>query len=46
LEAAAILHAGLLLPCQTTPSLAFCPASMVTRAELAQLLAAVDASVR
>ncbi|MCX6069875.1 MAG: hypothetical protein NTU91_03305 [Chloroflexi bacterium] len=46
LEAAAILHAGLLLPCQTTPSLAFCPESMVTRAELAQLLAAVDASVR
>ncbi len=42
LEAAAVLHAGLLLPCQTTPSLAFCPDSTVTRAELAQLLAGVS----
>jgi hypothetical protein len=46
LEAVAILHAGLLLPCQTTPLHAFCPESMVTRAELAQLLAAAGASVR
>jgi hypothetical protein len=46
MEAVAVLHAGLLLPCRTTPSLAFCPESTVTRAELAQLLAGVGATVR
>jgi hypothetical protein len=42
-DAAAVMHAGLLLPCRTRPSLAFCPETTVTRAELAQLLAGLDA---
>ncbi len=42
LEADAVLHAGLLLPCRTTPSLAFCPDSTVTRAELAQVFAGLE----
>jgi hypothetical protein len=43
-EAFAVLHAGLFLPCQTSPSLTFCPEATVTRAELAQLLAGVSAT--
>jgi hypothetical protein len=43
-DAAAVMHAGLLLPCRTTPSLAFCPESTVTRADLAQLLAGLNAT--
>ena len=40
-EAFAVLHAGLLLPCQTTPALRFCPEATVSRAELAQMLGGV-----
>jgi hypothetical protein len=43
-DAAAVMYAGLLLPCRTTPSLAFCPESTVTRADLAQLLAGLNAT--
>lgn len=45
-ESFAVLHAGLLLPCQATPTLLFCPDAAVTRAELAQLLAGVRDAVR
>jgi len=45
-EAFAVLHAGLLLPCQVTPALLFCPEAAVTRAELALLLAGVRDAVR
>ena len=45
-EAYAVLHAGLLLPCQVTPALLFCPEAPVTRAELAQLLAGVRDAMR
>jgi hypothetical protein len=41
-----LLYAGLLLPCQATPTLMFCPDAAVTRAELAQLLAGVRDAVR
>jgi hypothetical protein len=40
-EAFATLHAGLLLPCRVSPEIYFCPQQPVTRAELAQLLAAI-----
>lgn len=40
-EAFAALHAGLLLPCRVSPEIYFCPQQPVTRAELAQLLAAL-----
>jgi hypothetical protein len=45
-EAFAVLHAGLLLPCQATPALMFCPEAAVTRAELALLLAGVRDAAR
>ena len=45
-EAFAVLHAGLMLPCQATPTLLFCPDAVVTRAELAQLLAGVREAIR
>src|SRR3990172_258521 len=45
-EAFAVLHAGLLLPCQATPALLFCPEAAVTRAELALLLAPLPHPVR
>jgi hypothetical protein len=41
-EGAAVLHAGLLAPCRTMPSLALCPETSITRAELTQLLAGVE----
>ncbi len=41
-EAFAALHAGLLLPCRVAPEVHLCPQQPVTRAELAQLLAAID----
>jgi hypothetical protein len=40
-EAFAALHAGLLLPCRVAPAIELCPQQPVTRAELAQLLAAI-----
>jgi len=45
-EAFAVLHAGLLLPCQAAPALLFCPEASVTRAELALLLAGVRDAAR
>jgi hypothetical protein len=45
-EAFAVLHAGLLLPCQASPTLLFCPDAAVSRAELAQLLAGVRDALR
>jgi hypothetical protein len=41
-EAFAALHAGLLLPCRVAPEIDLCPQQPVTRAALAQLLAAID----
>jgi hypothetical protein len=45
-EAFAVLHAGLLLPCQVTSAVAFCPEAAVTRGELATLLAGVRDTAR
>jgi hypothetical protein len=40
-ETFAVLHAGLLLPCQVTPAVSFCPEAVVTRGELAIMLAGI-----